>query len=61
MCVDVSSNLEVGQTVAKGQVIATVAEATGDEYKFGSHLHFEIRDADGKTIDPATVLNIEEK
>ena len=60
MCVDVSSNLEVGQTVAKGQVIATVAEASGNEYKSGSHLHFEII-ADGKNIDPTTVLNIEEK
>jgi|GEM_PF-1959403 len=52
--------LEAGQTVTKGQVIATVAEATGDEYKLGSHLHFEII-VDGKTIDPTTVLNIEEK
>ena len=52
--------LEAGQTVTKGQVIATVAEASGNEYKSGSHLHFEII-VDGKTIDPATVLNIEEK
>ena len=59
--VEEAPGLEVGQTVAKGQVIATVAEATGDEWKLGSHLHFEIRDADGKTIDPTTVLNIEEK
>ena len=58
--VEEAPGLEVGQTVAKGQVIATVAEATGNEYKLGSHLHFEIL-ADGKTIDPATVLSIEEK
>ena len=58
--VEEAPGLEVGQTVAKGQVIATVAEATGNEYKLGSHLHFEIL-ADGKYIDPTTVLNIEEK
>ncbi|MBQ8504823.1 MAG: leucine-rich repeat protein, partial [Clostridia bacterium] len=58
--VEEAPGLEVGQTVAKGQVIATVAEATGDEWKLGSHLHFEII-ADGKNIDPTTVLNIEEK
>ncbi|MBQ8772460.1 MAG: leucine-rich repeat protein, partial [Clostridia bacterium] len=58
--VEEAPGLEAGQTVVKGQVIATVAEATGDEWKLGSHLHFEII-ADGKNIDPTTVLNIEEK
>ncbi|MBQ7914152.1 MAG: leucine-rich repeat protein, partial [Clostridia bacterium] len=58
--VEEAPGLEAGQTVVKGQVIATVAEATGNEYKLGSHLHFEIL-SDGKYIDPTTVLNIEEK
>ena len=52
--------LKVGAEVKKGDVIATVAEATGNEYKDGAHLHFEVR-KDGKTVDPATYLTMEEK
>ena len=48
------------QTVAKGEVIATVAEANGNEYKDGAHLHFEIT-KDGTVVDPATYLTLEEK
>ncbi len=52
--------LTVGASVAKGEVIATVAEATGDEYKDGAHLHFEIVQQ-GVQIDPTTYLTLEEK
>ncbi len=52
--------LKVGDSVSKGEVIATVAEPTGNEYKDGAHLHFEIK-VDGKNIDPATYLTLEEK
>ena len=41
--VDAAEGLEVGDTVARGDVIATVAEAMGQEYKDGAHLHFEVR------------------
>lgn len=55
-----AEGLKVGDKVEKGEVIATVAEATGNEYKDGAHLHFEIMQ-DGKTIDPALRLPLEEK
>lgn len=52
--------LKVGDRVEKGDVIATVAEPTGNEYKDGAHLHFEIT-VDGKNVDPSTYLTFEEK
>ncbi|MBE7086587.1 MAG: M23 family metallopeptidase [Clostridiales bacterium] len=55
-----TADLKVGVEVKKGDVIATVAEATGDEYKDGAHLHFEILQ-NGKSVDPAIHLTLEEK
>lgn len=53
-------DLQVGAEVKKGDCIATVAAATGNEYKEGAHLHFEIL-KDGKSIDPTVYLTLEEK
>ena len=52
--------IKVGDKVEKGDVIATVAEATGEEYKDGAHLHFEVW-KDGVNVDPASYLPLEEK
>ncbi len=52
--------LKVGDTVSKGDCIAVVAEPTGNEYKDGAHLHFEIS-ANGEKVDPTTYLTLEEK
>lgn len=52
--------LSVGDSVEKGDVIATIAEANGNEYKDGAHLHFEITES-GKIVDPTTHLTLEEK
>ena len=52
--------LKVGDSVAQGDCIATVAEPTGDEYKDGAHLHFEILE-NGKLVDPSLYLPFEEK
>ena len=52
--------LTVGQTVKNGDVIATVAEPTGNEYKDGAHLHFEVLE-NGKSVDPTKHLTLEEK
>ncbi len=58
--VNEAEGLSVGDSVEKGEVIATVAEASGNEYKDGAHLHFEIRES-GKIVDPTTHLTLEEK
>ena len=55
-----AEGLKVGDTVKKGDVIATVAEASGNEYKQGAHLHFEIMKND-VSVDPSTYLTLEEK
>lgn len=58
--VDAVESLNVGDEVARGQVIATVASATGLEYKLGSHLHFEVF-ANGESVDPEDYLDLGEK
>lgn len=55
-----AEGLKAGDKVEKGQVIATVAEANGNEYKDGAHLHFEII-KEGKVVDPTAYLTLEEK
>jgi murein DD-endopeptidase MepM/ murein hydrolase activator NlpD len=55
-----TESLKVGAQVKKGDVIATVAAATGDEYKDGAHLHFEIL-KNGTSVDPTGYLTLEEK
>lgn len=52
--------LAVGDEVRRGDVIAVVAEPTGNEYKDGAHLHFEMME-NGKTVDPTARLPFEEK
>ena len=58
--VTASENLKAGMSVKKGDVIATVAEANGNEYKDGAHLHFEVLKGN-KNVDPAEYLTLAEK
>jgi hypothetical protein len=58
--VEANENLSVGDRVERGDLIGTVAEANGSEYKDGAHLHFEIY-SDGKTTDPENYLDISAK
>ncbi len=51
----VNSTVVVGDDVKKGKVVATVAEGSGNEYKTGPHLHFEIS-VNGTNIDPNRLL-----
>ena len=53
-------NLTEGQSVSKGEVIATVALNNRTEYKDGAHLHFEVIE-NGVKIDPNKYLLLEEK
>lgn len=53
-------NLAEGQSVSKGEVIATVALNNRTEYKDGAHLHFEVIE-NGVKIDPQKYLLLEEK
>lgn len=55
-----TEGLKVGAQVKKGDTIATVAAANGNEYKDGAHLHFEILQ-NGKQVDPTLHLTLEEK
>ena len=58
--VTATDGLKAGSKVKKGEIIATVAEANGSEYKDGAHLHFEVQE-DGKKVDPTAYLTLEEK
>ena len=58
--VNAVDGLAVGDKVEQGDTIAVVAEATGNEYKDGAHLHFEILE-NGQAIDPTTRLDFLEK
>ncbi len=58
--VDPVETLETGDTVAQGELIATVSEATGGEYKSGAHLHLEMYIGE-ELVDPADYLTFEEK
>lgn len=58
--VTAKEGLKAGDKVSQGDVIATVAEANGGEYKDGAHLHFEVFEED-KSVDPAKYLTLEEK
>ena len=49
--------LDVGDTVASGELIAHVAEAYGTEAHDGAHLHFEVT-LDGEQTDPANYLDL---
>lgn len=58
-----AAQLKVGDSVTKGDVIGTVsaaADVMGNEYNEGSHLHFEVRE-NGKAVDPASYLDLDEK
>ncbi|MCD8372660.1 MAG: peptidoglycan DD-metalloendopeptidase family protein [Clostridia bacterium] len=58
--IEPAENLAVGDSVSRGDVIGAVAEAAGEEYKEGAHLHFEVY-ANGSAVDPELYLEIENK
>ena len=58
--VEAKEGLKAGDRVEKGALIATVAEANGNEYKDGAQLHFEVLE-NGEKVDPAKHLTLEEK
>lgn len=57
---DVAESLSVGDSVKQGEVIGTVAEPTGEEYRDGAHLHFEMVVANA-LADPDNYLDLGEK
>ena len=58
--VEAKEGLKAGDKVERGDVIATVAAATGNEYKDGAHLHFEVLE-NGEAVDPSGYFTMEEK
>lgn len=60
--VEPTKGLGKGASVKKGQVIASVAEAYGSEFKDGPHLHFEVS-LNGKSVNPVDYFEavLEEK
>jgi murein DD-endopeptidase MepM/ murein hydrolase activator NlpD len=58
--IDAKEGLSEGDSVKQGQVIGTIAQANGSEYKDGAHLHFEVY-SDGKTANPEDYLDISAK
>lgn len=58
--INVKEGLKKGDKVKRGDQIGTVAEPTGNEFKQGPHLHFEV-EKNGKLIDPADFLEIADK
>ena len=58
--VEAKEGLKAGDKVERGDEIATVAAATGNEYKDGAHLHFEVLES-GEAVDPSGYLTLEEK
>lgn len=61
--IDAASGLRVGDTVGQGETIGTVsaaADAMGNEYNEGAHLHFGVFE-NGESIDPTAYLEIDEK
>ncbi|MCM1545701.1 MAG: M23 family metallopeptidase [Clostridiales bacterium] len=58
--VDVKEGLKKGDKVKRGDQIGTVSESCGNEFKQEPHLHFEVK-KNGKNIDPAEFLEIENK
>ena len=55
-----AKDIKVGDKVKQGDVIGTVSEAKGEEYKDGAHLHLEVFAGD-KTVDPESILPFDEK
>ncbi len=58
--IEVSEDLEVGDSLHKGDVIGTISTNNRLEYKDGAHLHFEVLE-NGQKIDPYKYLVTEEK
>jgi murein DD-endopeptidase MepM/ murein hydrolase activator NlpD len=58
--IDIAENLNLGDSVKKGEKIGSIATACGNEYADGAHLHFELY-SEGKLCDPATILDFDEK
>lgn len=58
--IDPAEGLKVGQKVSRGQVIGTVAVASGGENADGEHLHFEVYKG-SECVDPDDYLNLTTK
>ena len=52
--------VEVGDTVKKGDVVGKVSSSSAGELNTGNHLHFELLENDVE-VDPAGYLNLQDK
>lgn len=58
--IEAKEGLKAGDSVKRGDVIGTIATASGYEMKQKDHLHFEMS-VNGKSADPETYLDLVEK
>lgn len=54
--IDVKDTLKAGDKISRGDIIGTVSEPCGNEYKQGAHLHFAVM-KNGKSENPTDYLN----
>ena len=58
--IEAREDLKAGDKVEKGDELGVISAPTGNEYKDGAHLHFEVW-KDGKSVNPDEYFGGEEK
>lgn len=57
---DSELNIDISDSVKKGDKIGEISDSASNEQKTGKHLHFELF-KDGKKVDPSNYISLENK